>query len=140
MKGLIQSDNTKAAIRPKVAYYAVQNVAAIFDNRLELIPGFKATTTANESISIFGYQQKAGKKQIVTVWLDSRTPTNQFTTTPIDITIENGNFTTPVWVDLLTGHIYEIPKNRWRKSGTTYTFSGVPVYDSPILIADKSAL
>ena len=39
---------------------------------------------------------------------------------------------------MLTGHSYEIPKNQWRKSGNTYTFSGIPVYDSPVLIAEKS--
>lgn len=140
MKGLIQSDNTKAAIRPKVAYYAVQNVTSVFDNSLELIPGFKATTTATESISLFGFQQKAGKTQLVAVWLDSKTPTNLFNTTPIDITIKDGNFDTPVWVDLMTGHVYEIPKKQWRKTGSTYTFSGIPVYDSPVLIAEKSAI
>ena len=140
MKGLIQSDNTKAAIRPKVAYYAVQNLASIFDNRLELVPNAKLTTTATESISAFSYQQKAGKKQVVTLWLDGATPTNTFTTTPIDVTVEGGNFDVPVWVDLLTGHVYELPKSSWSKAGTTYTFKMVPVYDSPVLIADKSIL
>ncbi|CCH00422.1 putative exported protein [Fibrella aestuarina BUZ 2] len=145
MKGLIQSDLDKTVIRPKVAYYAVQNLASVFDNTLELIPNVNATTTATESISLFGFRQKAGKKQLVAVWLDSKTPTNLFSTTPIDITINDGNFDTPVWVDLLTGHIYEIPKNRWRKTesrnaGPTYTFSGIPVYDSPVLIAEKSLI
>ena len=140
MKGLIQSDLEKTAIRPKVAYYAVQNVASVFDNQLELITNFNFTTTARESISLFGYQQKMGKKQIISVWLDEKTPTNRFKTIPIDITIENSNFDNPVWVDLLTGHIYEIPKKGWRKTGSTYTFSDVPVYDSPVLIADKSSL
>ncbi len=140
MKGLIQSDHTKAAIRPKVAYYAVQNVASIFDNRLGLVPNARLTTTATESISVFAYQQKAGKKQVITIWLDGKTPTNVFKTTLIDVTVENGNFTTPVWVDLLTGHIYELPKNSWTKTGTTYTFKSIPVYDSPVLIADKSVL
>ncbi|GAB2558930.1 hypothetical protein GCM10027190_05900 [Spirosoma areae] len=140
MKGLIQSDLDKTAIRPKVAYYAVQNVAAVFDNRLELTPNFKFNTNATESISVFGYQQKAGKKQVVSVWLDSKTPTNLFRTTPVDITIENGNFDKPVWVDLLTGHVYEIPKSAWSKTGNTYTFKTIPVYDSPVLIADKSTL
>ncbi|MBC7568493.1 MAG: hypothetical protein H7319_02005 [Spirosoma sp.] len=137
MKGLIQSDLDKTAIRPKVAYYAVQNVTSVFDNTLELVPNANPATTATESVSIFQYQQKAGKKQVVTVWLDSKTPNNLFQTTPIDITIPNGNFDNPVWIDLLTGHVYEIPKGSWKKSGTTYTFSNVPVYDSPVLIADK---
>lgn len=140
MKGLIQSDLDKTAIRPKVAYYAVQNVTSVFDNTLELVPNANPTTTATESDSIFQYQQKAKKKQVVTIWLDSKTPTNNFKTTPLDITIPTGNFDNAVWVDVLTGHVYEIPKNSWSKSGSTYTFKNVPVYDSPVLIADKSLL
>lgn len=139
-KGLIQSDLDKTAIRPKVAYYAVQNVTSVFDNRLELAPAATVTTTATESISAFVYQGKAGNKQLVSLWLDSKTPNNVFRTTPIDITISSGNFTTPVWVDLLTGHVYEIPKGDWTKTGTTYTFRNIPVYDSPVLIADQSTL
>lgn len=140
MKGLIQSDLTKAVIRPKVAYYAVQNLAAVFDDQLERVADVKITTSTAESISVFGYQQKAGKKQIVTVWLDSQVPTNEFQPKPVDITIENGHFTRPVWVDVLTGHVYELPKNGWHKSGTTYTFKQVPVYDSPVLLADFATL
>ncbi|AEI51083.1 GH39 family glycosyl hydrolase [Runella slithyformis] len=140
MKGLIQSDFTKAAIRPKVAYYAVQNLASVFDNTLEAAPGFAFTTNASESVSVFGYQHKKTKKQLITLWLDGNTPGNTFTTTPTDITIENGNFSNPVWVDLLTGHVYEIPKAHWSKSGNSYTFKQIPLYDSPVLIADKSML
>ena len=139
-KGLIQSDTTKAAIRPKVAYYAVQNITSVFDNQLELVTGTKPTTTAAESVSVFQYQQKTEKKQVIAVWLDRQMPTNKFQTTPVDITVNNGNFDSPVWVDLLTGHVYDLPKTSWTKSGTTYTFHNVPVYDAPVLIADKSAL
>lgn len=138
MKGLIQSDFSKAAIRPKVAYYAVQNLASVFDNSLEAAPDFKFTTNANESVSVFGYQHKNTKKQLITLWLDGKTPGNTFTTTPTDITIENGNFNTPVWVDLLTGHVYEIPKSAWSKSGNNYTFNQIPLYDSPVLIVEKT--
>ena len=140
MKGLIQSDFSKAAIRPKVAYYAVQNLASVFDNSLETAPNFTFTTNANESVSVFSYQHKNTKKQLIALWLDGKTPGNTFTTTPTDITIENGNFNNPVWVDLLTGHVYEIPKSAWSKSGTSYTFKQIPLYDSPVLIADKSTL
>ncbi|MCY7351414.1 MAG: hypothetical protein LH606_12225, partial [Cytophagaceae bacterium] len=137
-KGLIESDTSKAAIRPKVAYYAVQNLASVFDNSLELLPGFSAKTIASESVSVFGYQQKETKNQAITIWLDRGTPSNAFKTKPIDLTLPDANFQSPVWVDLLTGRIYEIPKNQWSKTGNSYTFTGLPVYDSPVLIAEKA--
>lgn len=139
-KGLIQSDFIKAAIRPKVAYYAVQNLASIFDNSLKLIPNFSYKLGKTDSLSVFGYQNLSTKKSLVAVWKDNKTPNNSFVTSPIDIKLENVNFNSPVYVDLLTGHVYEIPKNDWKKVDNQYTFKQIPVYDSPILIVDKSIL
>lgn len=139
-KGLIQSDITMAAIRPKVAYYAVQNIASIFDNTLELDPDSRITVSTSESVSAFGYQNKSNGNQLVSLWLDGKNPTNDFKTTHLTVKIENMNFTNPVYVDLMTGHVYELPKSSWRKTGSTYTFTEVPLYDAPVLIAEKSLL
>ena len=138
-KGLIQSDITMAAIRPKVAYYAIQNLAAIFDNNLVLHPGFKYSTTTTESMSVFGYQHQPTQTSVVALWLDGQNVTNSFKTTPVSFIIENVSFNTPVWVDLMTGGIYEIPKSQWSKSGSSLTFN-IPLYDSPVLITEKSFL
>jgi hypothetical protein len=57
-KGLIQSDATKAAIRPKVAYYAIQNIASIFDNDLILRSDFVYQSEFKQSLSVYGYKHK----------------------------------------------------------------------------------
>ena len=45
-----------------------------------------------------------------------------------------------MWVDIITGGVYEIPAGQWSRTGSTYTFKGIPVYDAPILIADRSLI
>ncbi|MCF8224762.1 MAG: hypothetical protein K9J30_02660 [Bacteroidales bacterium] len=136
-KGLIQSDITMAAIRPKVAYYAIQNLAAIFDNHMMLNPDFKYSTTNRESLSVYGYQHQPTQTPLVALWLDGENVTNSFKTTMINITVENGIFKEPVWVDLMTGDIYEIPKSQRSKSRDKYTFN-IPLYDSPVLLTEQS--
>jgi hypothetical protein len=138
-KGLIQSDITMAAIRPKVAYYAVQNIASIFDNNMELISGFNYSTTNQESMSVYGYQNKATQTPLLALWLDGDDVTNSFETKPVNITVKNMNFKNPVWVDLMTGGIYEIPKSQWSNAGSSCIFN-IPLYDSPVLIAEKKFL
>jgi hypothetical protein len=138
-KGLIQSDITMAAIRPKVAYYAIQNLAAIFDNDMVLNPEFKHTSTSKESLSVYGYQHQPSKNPLIALWLDGQNVTNSFETTQVNITFENISFKAPVWVDLMTGSIHEIPKSQWSKSGLSCTFN-IPLYDSPVLITEKSFL
>lgn len=137
-KGLIQSDPTMEAIRPKVAYYAIQNLAAIFDDNMVLNTDFNYSTS-KESMSVYGFQDKNTGNQLVALWLDGQNVTNSFKTTPVSLTVENINFKTPVWVDLMTGRIYEIPKSQYSKSKNSYTFN-IPLYDSPVLIAEKTNL
>lgn len=139
VKGLLQSDQTLRTIRPKVAYYAVQNIASVFDHQLERIKNFRYSTDLAETLSVFGYQNITNKLQVVSFWLNGKVPNNHFDTQQVEIIIEKGNFKKPVWVDLYSGGIYEIPKTNWSKSGTTYKFN-VPIYDSPVLIADWSLL
>ncbi|MBC7891731.1 MAG: hypothetical protein H7Y12_05910 [Sphingobacteriaceae bacterium] len=155
VKGIIESDSTKKALRPKLAYYAMQNVAAIFDHSLQRISNMhptynaKATTAPGEvkyskstdrSIAVYGYEHKTSKKQLVTIWANDFIPTESNRTRPINFTFLNGNFDQPVYVDILTGGVYEIPANQWKKTGNTYTFTALPVYDAPVLIVDKSLI
>ena len=136
-KGLIQSDITMAAIRPKVAYYAIQNLAAIFDNNMVLHPEFKYTSTSEESMSVYGYQHQPTQTPLVALWLDGENATNSFETKTVNITFENLNFKHPVWVDLMTGAIFEIQKTQWSKNGKQSRFE-IPLYDSPVLITEKN--
>ena len=153
-KGLIASDSTKQAIRPKIAYYAVQNVVAIFDNSLQRIKSMKSShnrntvpkdkmtvsyaTGTDRSVSVYGYRHKTSGKQVFTIWTDDYLPVESNKTQNLTLTFANANFDQPVYVDIITGGVYEIPATQWKKEGTRYTFTDIPVYDAPILIVDKS--
>ncbi|MBC7722350.1 MAG: beta-galactosidase [Pedobacter sp.] len=153
-KGIIQSDSTKQVIRPKIAYYAMQNVTSIFDNSLERINPLTHThnitgASANEnrfsagtdrSVAVYGYRNKITKQQAYTIWIDETIPTNTNITKLLTLSFSNANFNTPVLIDIITGNVYEIPTSQWSKKGSTYTFKDIPVYDAPIVIADKSLI
>ncbi len=154
-KGIIQSDSTKKIIRPKIAYYSMQNVTAIFDNSLQRIKNLRDMHNINtkrfagdviynkgtdRSLSVYAYEHKTTKKQIFTIWIDDYIPLNDNQAKNINFTVLNGNFEQPVYVDIITGNIYEIPTSQWSKIGNKYTFEAIPVYDAPILIADKSLI
>jgi len=154
VKGIIQSDSTKRAIRPKMAYYAMQHVTSIFDNSLErikhvshthnpkAIPANKADVTyspgTDRSLAVYGYRHKATQKQVFTIWSDDAIPTESTTPRLLNFTFTNANIDSPVLVDIITGGVYEIPAGQWKKTGDTYTFTNIPIYDAPVLIADRS--
>jgi hypothetical protein len=155
VKGIIESDSLKRAIRPKMAYYAMQNVASVFDDNLIRIKHLEDTHNTNatlkkdevkfnsgtdRSIAIFGYEHKITKKQVFTIWNKEYIPLNTNIAKNLNITLFNSNFDQPVFVDMITGAIYEIPENQIEKKGNKTVFKQLPIYDSPILIADKSNL
>ena len=156
VKGLIMSDSTKRAIRPKLAYYAVQNVASIFDHSLERIKNIRdshngdyipenpeevaMTKNTDRSLAVYGYRHKTSRFNIFTIWQDEAIPTNSMEKKNHNFTFTNAYFEHPVYVDIITGEVFDIPASQWSKNGTKYTFKNIPIYDGPILITDKSLI
>lgn len=138
-KGLLRSDSLKQVEKIKIAYYAVQNTVSVFDHSLERIHDMQCYIQSEKQITSYLYENKQTKKQVLVMWDGTGIPTDSYRLQQVTVTLQNGNYETPVWVDLISGRIYEIPKANWKKEGSTYVFE-VPVYDSPVLIADKSTL
>ncbi len=141
-KGLLRIHEDRTVARPKLAYYAVQNLASVFDRTLDRIPQYRhsAQGQGDRSLTVFGYEQEGSGRQVVTLWFDDDTPSNSNEKVAVDFTTPNGRFDDPVFVDLREGTVFDIPDDRWSSSGTTYTFIDLPVYDSPVLIADASVI
>lgn len=155
VKGIIKSDSSKRAIRPKMAYYAMQNVASVFDDNLVIIKNLRETHNVNakigrdevkfnkgtdRSIAVYAYEHKNSKKQIFAIWNNESIPTNTNVIQNLNFTILNANFDRPVYVDMLTGGIFEIPESQVINKGNSITFRNIHVYDSPILITDMTNL
>jgi hypothetical protein len=49
----------------------------------------------------------------------------------------DSKFTEPVWVDTLTGGIFELPKEKMSVEGEKVTFRDIPVYDAPVFITEQ---
>ncbi|MBC8154480.1 MAG: hypothetical protein H7Z72_16370 [Bacteroidetes bacterium] len=137
-KGLLQTNPDKTIKRPKLSYKAAQHVFSLFDDQIETLIQTRPTVD-QETVNAFAYRHKAMGGSLVTLWSIEARPAETYEPKLTTLTVE-GQFTQPVFVDLITGKIHEIPKRQWTSAGKTYTFTGVPVPDYPVLIADKSAL
>ncbi|MBN2312280.1 MAG: hypothetical protein JXM79_00030 [Sedimentisphaerales bacterium] len=139
-KGLLKSRDDQTVEYTKPAYHAVQNLASIFDDLFIRTRNFKYTTSTELSLSVFAYENERSKFHLITLWFDGDIPSDSNTRTLVDFTFTNVRFDQPVYVDLRTGVVFEIPKSAYSTQGNTYTFTSVPCYDSPILITDRSNL
>jgi hypothetical protein len=140
-KGLLKATTNLTVAFPKQAYFGVQNIAAIFDDSLTRITNFSYTANPSSTMRVYGYRQNATGKTVVTVWFSpSGLPTDVNNFSAVNFTFTPADFTDPVWVDLRTGEVRAIPAANWSQAGGTCSFTNIPVYDSPILIAERSTI
>ncbi len=137
-KGLLKTNPDKTTDGPKLSYYAAQRVFSLFDSQVTLDSSQPATN--QNTVFAFQYHKEKSKGSIITLWSGEARPADNYDAKPTEVTIENGKFTQPVYVDLISGKIYEIPKKDYKRSGNKYIFNSIPVPDYPVLIADKEAL
>ena len=139
-KGLLSTDENSKVIRPKMAYYAVQNFVAVFDN-LDLpcdIQGVKvdtsAVTTPHRKL-VYLFSDRESELQSIVLWRGGATPIDGEWSDVVSVEVANFNCKKPLCVDLLTGVVYKIP---YRKEGDNFIFDAVPYYDSPVVVCDRS--
>jgi GH35 family endo-1,4-beta-xylanase len=138
-KGLLKAENDKTVARTKPAYQAAQNVFSIFDDRLARMPDYPHTCSATQELAVSAYRRKDGA-QAVAVWFRGAVPSDSNAKTPVDLVFAKGEFSEPVLVDLRTGQVRAIPGAHRARGPDGWTFRGIPVYDSPVLIAEKAML
>ena len=162
VKGLIRANANRETIGIKRSYYAVQNVFSVFDDTLVRVKEDLAVSTTDRTLQLFEYRKRDGAPVFV-FWraasgmyeythetvFDHTTaakprkgprwtrPGDSFETSPAVFTVTGEPLRDPVWVDLLTGAVHEIPaENRLAYAGGT-VYRDVPVYDSPCLLTER---
>jgi hypothetical protein len=139
-KGLLHATEDKKVDRIKLAYYAVQNTVAVFDDTLVRIKEPSASVMFDRPTACFAYRNKTTGQNLVVTWDDSGTPNDSFVTRPAQMIVKGLSFKEPVWVDLISGWIYEIDPARIVRAGEFTIFKDLPLYDAPVLVAEKALI
>ena len=164
LKGLLRADENRDVIAVKRAYYAVQNVVSVFDDTVVRVKDScyeKGFGSKDPTLVTYAYE-KDGAKPIFVFWragevernrktadllpdglgfgVKWQRPGDSFATAPTVFRYTGAPLKEPVWVDLLTGRVYAFPPAKQVCTAGVVRFLDVPVYDSPCLLAEKSAL
>lgn len=160
-KGYLRTNASNDIVRVKRAYYAVQNVVSVFDSSLRRVkePCF---TTTDRTVTSYEYRTKSDHPLFV-FWSHGSVKLRNFPNSfepdarfEVDIKDNppgdsfetrgcvfewNGNpLVDPVWVDLMTGWVYELPKKLQIVHSCGITFAEIPLYDSPCLLTDRETI
>ena len=135
--GLVKCNEDFKVLKVKPAYYTVQNIASVFDSSLEPVIGFACDIQCAKPTSPYLFRKKGGGPYLLAFWDTSGHPGNENRTVPSQFTLTGVSFDDPVWVDTVTGAIYELPKNRLAVEGGKTVLKDIPLYDAPAFITDK---
>lgn len=139
-KGLLKINNKRSLAKVKLAFYAVNNVVSVFDSRLERQADYACTIQCEVPISLYAYRDTAAGQDLLVFWNATNIPSDDNTVARFTITVEGGKFTDPVWADMISGAIYEIPPHCKKLESGKMILKDVPVYDAPAILTDRSRI
>jgi hypothetical protein len=115
----------------------VQNVVSVFDNNLVRQEDYACTIECDQPITWFAYRHETAGSDVLVFWNGTTFPLDTNDTLPATIRVDGGQFTDPVWADLITGRIHEIPVECKSLAEGRMVLKTVPTYDAPAIIADR---
>jgi hypothetical protein len=76
-------------------------------------------------LTVAGFE-KAGTS-VALLWYSDQVPSDELAWDRVDVTVKGVMFTNPVYVELLTGKVYELDKSAWKSQGGNPTLTQLPV-------------
>ena len=134
--GLVRSNTLKEFVYRRPSWYAMRNVYALFDD--ETLPQSHLDVQMGAHTLSCNLFMRFGQSLHV-YWFSEARPDDRLTFEPVDLTIP-APLKHPVWVDLITGRIFEIPEDRIVRRQDGLVLKAIPMWDSPVLIASRSAV
>ncbi len=136
--GLIRSTVRHDVIYKKPSYYGVQHMVSVFDDSVKPEGKLIFKSNATREMTVAGF--KKGDSPLVLTWYKDQIPNDEMKWDLVNLTIKNVNFKDPVYVEVISGKVFEINKQDWSNKDSDVTFRNLPLWDSVIMLAERSAL
>ena len=123
--------------RPK--FYAVQHVTSVFTYDMSATDDVTVCGPKNLQLSSYGLQ-KDGKNVGCMLWVSGNRPTSLLERVPKDISVSGMQFEDPVYVDMLSGYVHDMKDVEKEVKDGSVCFKALPVWDSPVLVIERSVI
>ena len=147
--GLLRADSDRNVIAVKRAYGAVRNVVTVFDPSVARVP--RSVSSPETSLQLWEFSRKGCPLFVFWTCGEFRRnkkgwemayerPGDDCRMHPVLIEHAGTQMRDPVWIDLLTGKVFEFPKSNVLKSAGGAMYTNVPAYDSPCVLTERKAV
>lgn len=134
--GLIRSNAQHEIIYKRPSYYGVQHMVSFFDDSVQAIGELEYESNAYRKITVAGFRKE--ESPVALIWYKDQIPGDDFKWDLINLTVKNTNFKNPVYVEMISGKVYEIDSSDWENNGQDTNFKNLPIWDSVIMITERS--
>jgi hypothetical protein len=133
--GLIRSNLQHQFIYKRPAYYGVQHMASFFDDEVKPVGELEYVSNSPRKMTVAGFEKQS--TPVVLVWHNNAVPSDDLRWDSVVLTVRNVTFRDPVYVEMITGKVYQLDENTCNNDGTDVKFTQLPVWDSPVMIAER---
>ena len=133
--GLIRSSLLLEFIYKRPSYYAVQHMMSFFDDAVKPLGVLECDSDSPRKLTVAGFEK--GGTSVALVWYSDQVPGDELKWDRVDGTVKGVSFKDPVYVEMITGKVYELDKSAWKSAGGNTSFTQLPVWDSPMMLAER---
>jgi hypothetical protein len=134
--GMIRSNLLLQFIYKRPVFYAVQHMMSFFDDAVKPVGLLEHQSSSDRKLTVAGFQKQG--TPVALVWYSDKIPSDELKWDLVDLTIKNTTFQDPVYVEMITGKVYNLDKSTWKNAEGCVTFTQLPVWDSPVMIAERA--
>ena len=146
--GLVRSNTLKEFVYRRPSYFAMQNVFGLIDDevrpdKIVVAPKFKVTKRFDprdkRARTLTSVRFVRDGRPIRFFWFSDSRPSSDLGFDHVTVSLP-GELKRPVWVEMITGRVFEIPASSVAYKDGHTVLSGLPVWDSPVMVADPEAV
>ena len=134
--GLIRSNLLLQFIYKRPTYYAVQHMMSFFDDAVKPVGLLDCESQSPRQITVAGFE-KAGTS-VALLWYSDQIPSDDLAWDNVDLTIQGATFQDPVYVEMITGKVYELDRSAWKSDAGNTAFKALPIWDSPMMLVERA--
>lgn len=133
--GLIRSNALHDVIYKRPSYYGVQHMVSFFDGTVKPTGMLDYGSNAYRKLTVAGFKKEGSP--VTLVWYNDQIPGDEMKWDIVNLNIKNTNFKNPVYIEMISGKVFEINSSDWENKGDNVVFKNLPVWDSVIMIAER---
>ena len=114
---------------------AVLKKMSFFEDAVKPVGVLQYESDSPRKLTVAGFEKAA--TPVALLWYSDQVPSDGLAWDRVGVTVKGVAFKNPVYVELITGKVYELDKSAWKSAGGNTTLTQLPMWDSPMMLAER---